>query len=205
MCGGQLETIPCSHVGHIFRSRSPYSWHVNQSNPLRHNLLRLAEALLGDYKYFYFARVNFQTVANQLFPLFSFALCLAAAAVLPTPCIPSFRRSSSLPPAPKPAVFIIDYLLPGQSAVRCVRCCFAFRQPGYHCRVAGCSDMGDVSDRKAILKKLKCKSFKWYLDNIYPEMFIPSESTASGEVREANCDDFLLAIRFFFISLCFIF
>ncbi|BHF63584.1 polypeptide N-acetylgalactosaminyltransferase activity [Sparganum proliferum] len=61
MCGGQLETIPCSHVGHIFRTRSPYSWRVNQTNPLRHNLLRLAEALLDDYKYFYFARVNFQT------------------------------------------------------------------------------------------------------------------------------------------------
>ncbi|VDK33849.1 unnamed protein product [Dibothriocephalus latus] len=46
--------------------------------------------------------------------------------------------------------------------------------------------MGDVSERKQILKKLKCKSFKWYLDNIYPEMFIPSESLASGEVRAAN-------------------
>lgn len=42
--------------------------------------------------------------------------------------------------------------------------------------------MGDVSDRKKILKDLNCKSFKWYLDNICPEMFIPSEALASGEV-----------------------
>ena len=43
--------------------------------------------------------------------------------------------------------------------------------------------MGDVSDRKKILADLHCKPFKWFLDNIYPEMFIPGESIASGEVR----------------------
>ncbi|VDD81110.1 unnamed protein product [Mesocestoides corti] len=116
MCGGQLETIPCSHVGHIFRSRSPYSWKVKQANPLLHNLLRLAEVVLGDeFKHYYFSRVNYRE-----------------------------------------------------------------------------SQMGDVSDRKKILKDLNCKSFKWYLDNIYPEMFIPSESLASGEIRNVasqHCAD----------------
>lgn len=34
-------------------------------------------------------------------------------------------------------------------------------------------------------KKLKCKSFEWYLHNVYPELFIPGESVAQGEVRSS--------------------
>lgn len=42
MCGGILEIVPCSHVGHIFRKRSPYKWRSGV-NVLKRNSVRLAE------------------------------------------------------------------------------------------------------------------------------------------------------------------
>uniref|UniRef100_A0A8C4A862 Polypeptide N-acetylgalactosaminyltransferase n=1 Tax=Denticeps clupeoides TaxID=299321 RepID=A0A8C4A862_9TELE len=35
-------------------------------------------------------------------------------------------------------------------------------------------DYGDISQRVAIRRRLQCRSFKWYLDNIYPEMQLSS-------------------------------
>lgn len=53
MCGGTLEIIPCSRVGHIFRKTSPYKWRSGL-NVLGTNLVRLAAVWLDDYaKYFY--------------------------------------------------------------------------------------------------------------------------------------------------------
>jgi len=46
-------------------------------------------------------------------------------------------------------------------------------------------DYGDVSSRKLLRQKLQCKSFKWYLQEVYPEQFIPGDAVASGEVRNA--------------------
>lgn len=105
MCGGTLEIVPCSHVGHIFRKRSPYKWRTGV-NVLKKNSVRLAEVWLDDYAKYYYQRVG-----NDK------------------------------------------------------------------------GDYGDVSSRKTLRKNLGCKSFEWYLKNIYPELFIPGESVAHGEIR----------------------
>jgi polypeptide N-acetylgalactosaminyltransferase len=35
-------------------------------------------------------------------------------------------------------------------------------------------DFGNVSERVELRNNLQCKSFKWFIDNIYPEMEIPN-------------------------------
>lgn len=57
MCGGTLEIVPCSHVGHIFRKRSPYKWRSGV-NVLKRNSVRLAEVWLDEYAKYYYQRIG---------------------------------------------------------------------------------------------------------------------------------------------------
>lgn len=43
-------------------------------------------------------------------------------------------------------------------------------------------NLGDVSERLKLKSELKCKPFKWYLQNVYPEQFDPSGSQILGRV-----------------------
>lgn len=49
LCGGELEIIPCSRVGHIFRRTRPYGIHSDTQGK---NAYRAAMVWLDEYKVF---------------------------------------------------------------------------------------------------------------------------------------------------------
>lgn len=49
MCGGRLEILPCSRVGHVFRQRRPYGSPLGEDT-LTHNSLRVAHVWMDEYK-----------------------------------------------------------------------------------------------------------------------------------------------------------
>ncbi|XP_058493059.1 polypeptide N-acetylgalactosaminyltransferase 9 isoform X1 [Solea solea] len=53
-------------------------------------------------------------------------------------------------------------------------------------------DFGDVSERLALRKKLQCRSFRWYLDHVYPEMRIYNNTITYGEVRNSKASGYCL-------------
>ena len=57
---------------------------------------------------------------------------------------------------------------------------------------------GDMTERKKLREDLKCNSFKWYLETIYPEM-IPSEDQKIGVIRN-NGELFILESQFISLS-----
>uniref|UniRef100_A0A8D0G3T5 Polypeptide N-acetylgalactosaminyltransferase n=1 Tax=Sphenodon punctatus TaxID=8508 RepID=A0A8D0G3T5_SPHPU len=54
-CGGQLEILPCSVVGHVFRSKSPHTF-PKGTQVITRNQVRLAEVWMGEYKDIFYRR-----------------------------------------------------------------------------------------------------------------------------------------------------
>lgn len=110
MCGGSLEILPCSRVGHVFRKRHPYDFPEGNALTYIKNTRRAAEVWMDEYKqYYYAARPSAQGKA-----------------------------------------------------------------------------FGSIADRLALRRKLNCKSFRWYLENVYPELKIPEQEAAYSLLKQGG-------------------
>ena len=44
----------------------------------------------------------------------------------------------------------------------------------------------DVSARRQLRTDLQCKSFQWYLDNVWPENFLPAKNRFFGKLKHVS-------------------
>ncbi|KAI5107175.1 polypeptide N-acetylgalactosaminyltransferase 13 isoform X1, partial [Silurus meridionalis] len=70
-CGGSLEIITCSHVGHVFRKATPYSFPGGTGQVINKNNRRLAEVWMDEFKDFFYiispgvVRVDYDDVSAR--------------------------------------------------------------------------------------------------------------------------------------------
>lgn len=101
MCGGEIEIIPCSRVGHIFRGQNPYKFPKDRQRTVERNLARVAEVWLDEYKDLFYGHGYTHLLNKKVI------------------------------------------------------------------------DIGNLTEQIQLRKRLKCRNFKWYLDNVYPDMKAP--------------------------------
>lgn len=62
-CGGQIEIVPCSHVGHLFRKSSPYTFPGGVGEVLNENLARTAVVWMDEWAEFF---MRYQSVDRTM-------------------------------------------------------------------------------------------------------------------------------------------
>ena len=55
-------------------------------------------------------------------------------------------------------------------------------------------EVGDFSERVKLREDLQCHSFQWYLDNVYPELFKPTDAAWGGAVSLFSLTTYILHI-----------
>ncbi|XP_033116126.1 polypeptide N-acetylgalactosaminyltransferase 10-like [Anneissia japonica] len=71
MCGGEMEDVPCSRVGHVYRKFMSYSV-PGGGNVINKNLMRVVETWMDDWKKYFYERrpylkgVNFGDISDQM-------------------------------------------------------------------------------------------------------------------------------------------
>ena len=67
MCQGTLLIVTCSHVGHVFRKATPYTFPGGTGKIINHNNARLAEVWMDEWKEFYY-KINPGTIPQPPHP-----------------------------------------------------------------------------------------------------------------------------------------
>ncbi|GAA6108146.1 polypeptide N-acetylgalactosaminyltransferase 13 isoform X2 [Tachysurus ichikawai] len=70
-CGGSLEIVTCSHVGHVFRKATPYSFPGGTGQVINKNNRRLAEVWMDEFKDFFYI---ISPADPEKFPVFCLSL-----------------------------------------------------------------------------------------------------------------------------------
>lgn len=58
MCGGSLELLPCSHVGHVFRKKSPYAFPNGTNYIISFNTLRTVKIWADEFRQIYYLKMS---------------------------------------------------------------------------------------------------------------------------------------------------
>ncbi|XP_061411895.1 polypeptide N-acetylgalactosaminyltransferase 5-like [Lethenteron reissneri] len=119
MCGGEIEIVPCSRVGHVYRADNPYPFPGGDKvATVQRNLRRVADVWLDEFAEIFYGRGYGNALRSRG----------AGGGVLPE----------------------------GEFAARFVR-----------------SSVGDVEPQRRLREALGCRSFGWYLENVYADLRAP--------------------------------